>query len=221
MKLREFTQTDKATLEPGIIRDVRILGHKSKNGREYSTGAIAGAVKLYEGASVFVNHAEGKRSAEDRFGVIKNARVSPDGLRGDLEFLATHPMSARVTEDVTRDLRLFGLSHDVDGTARRTAGGTLLVESIEKVNSVDLVTGAATVTSLRESFDDSDENASEILRLTETVNTLKGQLDTTEAERVKLVEQLATAKKLLKPISAPTEGPAPMDKKAVTTFLTE
>ena len=222
MKLREFTQTDKATIESGLIKDVRILGQKSRNGREYSAGAISGAVKLYENAPVFINHADGKRSADDRFGLVKNVRIATDGLRGDLEFLATHPMAARVTEDVTRDMRLFGLSHDVDGTAKRTASGSLLVESIDKVNSVDLVTGAATVTSLREQFEGDDAETTEILNLTEQVSTLKGQLDVTEAANTKLQEQLATAKKLLKPVSAPPDPAAPpslKDAKKIGEFL--
>lgn len=201
MNLKEFTQSDTAKLEDGIIRGVHILGLKSKNRREYTPAAVEKARSLYEGASVFVDHdPKAARVAGDAFGILEGVTFGKDGLRGDLKFLATHPMAARVQEDIKRDLRLFGLSHNVDGKGTKNDRGILIVESIEKVNSVDLVTGAATVSGLLESIQPDDEPDATIA-LTEQVSALTEQLTASTAEVATLKSDLAKAKKLLRPVS--------------------
>ena len=57
MLLREFTETDNAgTMEEGVLKDVLILGSKSRNKREYLATALQKAVPLYEGQAVFADH---------------------------------------------------------------------------------------------------------------------------------------------------------------------
>lgn len=217
MELKEFTQSAEAKLEAGIIRGVHILGFKSKNRREYSPAAVEKAKGLYEQASVFIDHdPKTARSAEERFGVLENVTFEKDGLRGDLKFLEAHPMAARVKEDVARDLRLFGLSHNIDGKGAKNDKGILIVESIDKVTSVDLVTGAATVNGLLESIqpeavEDTTQLTEQITSLNEQVKTLTGQLEQTQKD-------LAVAKKLLKPVSTATAA-VTTDPKKLTEWL--
>ena len=162
MLLREFTETDSAgTMEEGVLKDVLIHGSKSRNKREYTAAALRNAVSLYENAAVYADHPNALdrekkgRDAADRFGVLRNVRfVESDAgpqIRGDLFHLVTHPLSPRVEEDQRRNLKFFGLSHLADGTGVYDQKRKItMVESIDKVTEVDLVTNPATALSLRE-----------------------------------------------------------------------
>ena len=72
-------QTDR---DRGVIRGVKILGARSRNGRTYLAQAMNQAVPLYEGAKVNVNHAKaapsGPRDYQDRIGVIRNVTARAD-----------------------------------------------------------------------------------------------------------------------------------------------
>jgi hypothetical protein len=163
LTLREFVEADdQTTFENGVVRNVLVLGSKSKNKRQYAGAAMKKAVPLYENVAVYVDHPtkEDKerhgRSADDRFGVLRDVRFVEQGRegpenRGDLHYLTTHPMAPRVAEDWKRGLNFFGLSHLADGYGRTEKGsGLTMVESIDKVVEVDLVTNPATAMSLRE-----------------------------------------------------------------------
>lgn len=154
MKLVETVLDNTVQLEDGYIRNVKILGFNSKNKRRYTESCMIGCQKLYEGRSVYVSHkkkGETMRDADARFGKLHNIRYEKGkGLYGDLEHLMTHPMAPRVREDLSKKLNYFGLSHDADGNGYMDEKGIQVVESIVKVNSVDLVSDPATNTSLLE-----------------------------------------------------------------------
>jgi len=140
--------------DAGLIRDVKIIGTKSANGREYPLDVLRKAASLYEGVAVNINHptkGNESRSVADRFGTLKNVRVGGDGLYGDLHFIRSHPLAEQVLEMAVRMPTLLGLSHNADGTGRRGASG-FIVEAISKVISVDLVCDPATTKSLFESL---------------------------------------------------------------------
>lgn len=139
--------------EKGVIRNVKIIGHVSANGRRYAPEALTKAIGMYEGRQVNVNHASRpgeSRSAYDRFGWLESVKSRPDGLYGDLQYLKTHSQAAPTVEAAQRNPRLFGLSHNARGVERR-ANGETVIESIESVLSVDLVADPATVAGLHES----------------------------------------------------------------------
>lgn len=154
MRLVEVVITEGADFsEPGWIRNVKICGLKSKNGREYRPEALRQALPLYDSAAIYVNHAakgQRVRTAQERWGRIHNPRfVEGDGSRGDVQYLESHEMTPRILEDLKKGLGFFGLSHVIDG-AGKTEKGTLMVGTISRVESVDLVSDPATVKSLRE-----------------------------------------------------------------------
>ena len=87
--------------ERGVIRGVKILGVRSRNGRTYLAGAVARAASLYEGAKVNVNNPKGApaepRDYQDRIGVIRNVTARPDeGLFGDFHFNPKHALPESV-----------------------------------------------------------------------------------------------------------------------------
>lgn len=139
--------------EAGLIEGVRILGPSSKNGRHYSPRAMAEAARLYEGAPVNVDHPASERKDRplaEAFGWIRNVRQEPDGVYGDLHYLKSHPQAELVAEAAERNPNRIGLSHHAEGTVRMD-GQRVIVETVERVHSVDLVQTPATNAGLFES----------------------------------------------------------------------
>ncbi len=137
-----------------IVRGVKILGLESKNGRSYSPKALEGAVALYEGAKVNVNHPTGgplaPRDYQDRIGSIRDVSLrSSDGLFCDLHFNTRHALAEQLIWDAEHAPESVGFSHNVEArTSRR--GDQVIVEAILKVQSVDLVADPATTRGLFE-----------------------------------------------------------------------
>jgi hypothetical protein len=141
--------------DSGIIRNVKILGYKSANGRVYTETCMRDAVanKLYEGAPVFADHLDKQeeRKIENRLGRIINARyVEGQGVYADFEMLKTHPMAERIFEAAERLPDSFGFSHTAEGSVKKNKENILEVYRLDKIHTVDLVARAATVSSLSE-----------------------------------------------------------------------
>jgi hypothetical protein len=138
----------------GVIRGVKLLGLRSRNGRRYEQSALAEAVSLYEGAKVNVNHPKGHplapRDYQDRLGVISGVEFrQQEGLFGDLHFNPKHALSEQLMWDAEHASQNVGLSHNV--LARTTQqGDDTVVEAITKVQSIDLVADPATTQGLFE-----------------------------------------------------------------------
>lgn len=140
--------------ENGVIRNVRILGEQSKNGRRYTAQARQQACSLYEGVHVHIDHPRDEQQLDrnfgDWFGTLENCRALQDGVYGNMPFLKAHPMAEAICEQAERFPRHFGLSHVAIGHVE-TSGGEEIVESIDEVDSVDLVRRPATNQGLFES----------------------------------------------------------------------
>jgi hypothetical protein len=130
------------------------LGRESKNGRTYSDKAMDDAAKLYEGTEVNIDHdrkePHRERGLLEGFGVVRGSTRKTDGVYGDLHFLKTHPAAPLFLERAERFPQNIGLSHNADGKTRREKSGEI-VESIDRVNSIDLVRNPATNRGLFES----------------------------------------------------------------------
>lgn len=156
-KLYEYSSIgeQKVDRERCVIPGVKILGRTSKNGREYSDKALREAAAKYEGVDVNVNHPDrskphAERKIEDAMGWLESVEIRPDGVYGDLHYLKEHPSSSLVAEVAERRSTRLGLSHNAQGTVSK-AGNKNVVESIERVLSVDLVQNPATNEGLFES----------------------------------------------------------------------
>lgn len=134
----------------------------SKNRNHYGRKALKEAVKLYDGAKIYVDHDEGGRrfgrSMNDLAGFIKHPQpvLLAAGQEAAAEPLFGIAGTAIVTKPEVREALLdawqegnpdlFGLSHvvDTENTAVRTAeGGYYDVKRILAVKSVDFVTNPA------------------------------------------------------------------------------
>lgn len=189
--LREFVESKSLNVDrqAGVIRDVKILGHESANGRSYSRGAISKARGLYEGMRVNVDHPKKpgeSRGVSDRFGKLVNVREKSDGLYGDLQYIKAHPLAEMTVEVAERMPDQLGLSHNAEGRMAKR-GGKQLVEEITKVHSVDLVSDPATVKGLFESEGSMDPETMGAETPAETAGSGNAIKDAFNAEIMKIV----------------------------------
>ncbi len=138
----------------GVIRGVKILGLRSRNGRVYLPEALAQAAPLYEEAKVNLNHPKDRphrpRDYQDRIGAIRNVQLRDgEGLFADFHFNPKHALAEQLAWDAEHAPGNVGFSHHVQArTARR--GDEVVVEAITRVESVDLVADPATTNGLFE-----------------------------------------------------------------------
>jgi hypothetical protein len=209
----------------GIIHGVKILGLESKNGRTYSEAAVAQALPLYEGARVNVDHVKPGETASyhNRLGRLQGVYVAPDGLYADFHFNPKHALAEQLCYDAEHSPGNLGFSHDIQAkTSRRD--GKVIIESISRVDSVDLVANPATTQGLFE-----DEQAIlvgdlELRKLSES--SLSAMADcrsilfrpelTVQAKQTRLSEVLATWQAELGSASTTKQESFDMDLKELT-----
>jgi hypothetical protein len=138
----------------GVIRGVKLLGLNSRNGRRYREEALAGAIGLYEGVKVNINHPKGHplapRDYQDRLGMVRGVELrAGEGLFGDLHFNPKHALSEQLVWDAEHAPQNVGMSHNVLARTKREGEG-VVVEAITKVQSIDLVADPATTSGLYE-----------------------------------------------------------------------
>lgn len=155
--LTESVGEDRINDEQGVISNVKVLGRSSENKREYSDRAMQDACRLYEGCEVNMNHPPRANAAAERgmiegWGILKQCRVGSDGVYADLHYLREHTETPLVIERIKRGFPI-GLSHNAMGNAVHRSG-KLIVESVDKVRSVDMVRKPATNVNLFESEDE-------------------------------------------------------------------
>ena len=228
--LREYVHNEKSELrldrEAGILRNVKILGLVSKNGRRYSAEALQAAVALYEGAKVNVNHPKGDplspRDYRDRIGNIQNVVFREgEGLFADLYFNPHHQLAEQLIWDATHAPRNVGFSHNIRAKTKQE-GQWLEVTNILAVQSVDLVADPATTSGLFEAEESVPTPLRETLReelqetlcqdlrealradFREEVTLLRGELERLQAQ---LTEFLRKNTRTETPVSRERETP--------------
>jgi hypothetical protein len=155
-----FGRADPGRFDPaaGILRDVPVLGRTSRNRRTYTEAAIDDAIRLAEGASVYLDHApEGAagRGIRDRFGRL-HGLYKKDGkaYAKELRYNPAHQFAESFKWHVHNDPDAIGLSIDADGDCERTRTG-LSVKRLNRLYSVDLVDSPATC-NLKEQYERAD-----------------------------------------------------------------
>ena len=146
--------------DSNVIQNVTLLGKHSKNGRTYSDKALEDAVRLYENAPFFFDHPtdremrdrKGTRSVLDLAGRIRNPRRVGDMVRGTIEILNVQPAKDLIFALAEQMPTAVGNSHRVLGRVKRE-GDTEVVEGLDRVFAVELVTDPATTSGLFESLE--------------------------------------------------------------------
>lgn len=147
----------------GVVRGVKLLGLRSRNRRNYDTpGVRKSAVEHLSGARIFIDHPETPstpRSYRDAFGVVENCHyVAGRGFYGDIRYNPKHFLADQFIWDVKNNPSGLGMSVNarlVYGP-KKDKNGDEVVESIEMVRSLDVVTKPATSTGI---FEHEDEDS--------------------------------------------------------------
>lgn len=169
-----------------IVRNVALVGEKSRNGYRYMERALREAVPMYENKPVFLDHAVNQskpyqRSARDLVGSVVNVRYEGGRVRGDIRVVDTE--SGRTFLALAEgEAPAVGMSHVVLGV-KGDDGET--VERIEDVVSVDAVAFPATTRTLRESAEGAAQEEE-----AESARDELGEENLAEGETEKLVRGL-------------------------------
>lgn len=182
----------------GVLRGVKLLGLQSRNGRRYEESALRKSIGLYEGSKVNVNHPTRDplepRDYRDRLGIVRNVRVvAGNGLFGDLHYNPSHPLAEQLAWDAENSPENVGLSHNVLAKTRRDRDG-VVVEAIQRVQSVDLVADPATTAGL---FEQEEPFALNPTAETESSQGFDGQIAALREELEQSGEQLTRAQRRL------------------------
>ena len=137
--------------EKGVIHDVKIMNRSSAHNRDYSDQAMNDVVRLTENSHVFDQHSEqhsGVRPIRDQLGMLRNTRRMAESVIGDLHVSARESW---LLEDAERMPDSLMMSINAHGKLTRVSGRSrLLVESINRLDSVDVVPLGGTTKSLFE-----------------------------------------------------------------------
>lgn len=143
----------KADINKGVIENVKFLGYQSQNGYRYSEKAVDRSMSLLEGKKVYINHSDDRsvitRRYEDWVGVAEGChRIPETGGWGKLRLNQKHPLYPMIMEAAEKFPTYFGMS--ITGNAIMSQDRKV-VEDMEEIFSIDIVTDPATNKGLFES----------------------------------------------------------------------
>jgi len=135
----------------GVIHDVLVLGNDARGMGVYPKHVQEAAVAKYDGKPTYVNHTKDGSNPDylKKLGVHRNPRMTPDGIRTDFHFNANHAAASQLIWDATNAPKTLGFSHDADCTWHWD-NGKRVVDSVDSVYGVDLVSKGGTVRGLFE-----------------------------------------------------------------------
>jgi hypothetical protein len=176
-----FEQVDVTEAEVGVLKNVKLLGLRSKNRRTYDTEGVRNtAPKKLTGARIFLDHPAdpaATRQYRDSFGVVESVEYRPgQGYFGAIKYNPEHPLAKKFAWDVKNVPKTFGMSiNGVIKSGSRNSDGDVVVESLEEIRSVDVVTRPGTAEGIFEEEDMTkvDEKAAQEAK---EVETLRGEL---------------------------------------------
>lgn len=180
----------------GVIRGVKLLGIRSRNKRDYNTpGVKKSGLALLNGVQVYIDHPDNPqtpRSYRDKIGVVENVTYrNGEGHFGDIRYNPKHEAIEQFLWDVKNAPKSLGMSINAKYKPGKTnKNGDQVVESLEMVRSVDVVTKPATADGIFEHESEDDDMALDLKTLKEKHADLVEQL------RTELTEQTDESKEI-------------------------
>lgn len=133
--------------QDNVIRNVKVLGVRSKNNREYPIEVMERALPMYSNVGVFLDHPshDRPRSVKDVFGKIVNPRMTREGIVGDLVYNKSHEYAPAFEWFARNQPESVGLSHEAIAKTRMDyKTGIEQVTDIVELDAVSLVANPAT-----------------------------------------------------------------------------
>lgn len=198
-------------VDAGVLKGVKLIGHHSKNGREYPASVLRNAVSHYEGIAINVDHAvdangkpsQGPRSVRSRNGMAVNARYVEDkGIFADWKYNPKQSETEKILWSAENMPGEVGFSHDARLRVNPKKNDKVVVEEIVGVRSVDVVADPATTASLFEhdaSHGDIPETENEEMALE---NVTLAELKEARPDLVTAIESAATESSELEAVIA-------------------
>jgi len=150
---------DKIDRAAGVIRGVKILGVKSNNkppfNHLYPLETRQKATPLLEGAKVGMNHpapGTGSRPVQDTLGLglFRNVHHDLDGSYADWHFNPKHQLAESIFWEAENNPNGLAFSINGDSQHKRPTDAGTIVESIDSLDYIDLVSRGATTNGLFE-----------------------------------------------------------------------
>lgn len=188
----------------GVIRGVKLLGLRSRNKRNYDTpGVRKTGVSLLEGAQVYIDHPKNPqdpRSYRDKIGHVKNVQFRPGaGHFGDIHYNPKHNAAEQFLWDVKNSPTTLGMSINAKFKPGKTdRNGDQVVESLEMVRSVDIVTKPATADGIFEHETEDDDMPLTVAELKEKHKDIVEQLLAEHSESKKESDELVELRRVNK-----------------------
>lgn len=139
------------------LHNVAVLGELSKNKRRYPLEVRKRAMPLYEGVQVFANHDPNTRvrRVEDLVGTLHGIFCEGSLIKArEFRLIPGDPLSIKVRAAARMNPKIIGLSHEAVVTYKHgTQNGESVVESIDAVKRVAVVTESAATATMYESVD--------------------------------------------------------------------
>lgn len=158
--VEQFSQRGQSRIDEakGIAYDVKVLGKKSKSWhkREYPEKVVQESLPLYEGVTVNIDHpsketAEQSRSFNHGFGILRGCYVHEGEIYAkEFHFDVKHPSAPHFIWRAKNAPNSVGFSHNAK-VLESLEGNRRIVQQIQRVRSVDLVSGPATTNGIFES----------------------------------------------------------------------
>jgi len=141
--------------QASTVSGVKLMGTESRNRRRFTQEAMRHVYELSDGARINVNHHSkdlgAPREYADRFGSVVSRTLESSGIFGTVLINAKHPLAEQFFWDAENAPHHCGFSPVyAPGKTSKAGDGFLLVESITRVSSIDLVSDPATTRGLAE-----------------------------------------------------------------------
>lgn len=151
-----------------VLRNVLLLGPESRDRsgkvrRRYQKAVLESAVRLFDGARVYFDHAKasdlaGVRSVRELAGFVARSHLAADGVRGDIELAEGVEGTKTVLWFARKHPSAIGFSPHLRQIGVRRREGVDMIESLGAVASADIVTEPATTHGLFESQTEEGES---------------------------------------------------------------
>lgn len=202
---QQFT-VDESNPEFLVIRGVRVMNERSRNGGVYEAKAIQSASRLVNRLPLAIEHTgQGGRRYVDRVGQLRDGRVIEGGkaVEADAWINKGDPIAEKLRIDAKHFPENVNLSIELPadgwiGEDRRNVDGTYRVKEITRMDDCSIVARGGTTSTLYESYRPAkdDKVMSDTTQTAVVKEAVRNELQEAEARKAAIAEREKLDKEL-------------------------